>query len=158
MAKRQTITLSEEDRDRIQELLDAAGNARPPRPGGIPPEYQWQAPEVFVAKTPAGGISGLDHGSLTGTGTGTDYWYYDQPGYADCLLYRILYTSGVGSTPYLAPLAASRRQTVFNISEDGIPRNTGRSGRGYCRWNSPRTCRRSPTSPGVRGATLRNTD
>lgn len=50
-----------------------------------------QAPEVYVALTPSGGIPALAASSVVDTGTGqADEHNGDAPGYAECAAYRVL--------------------------------------------------------------------
>lgn len=77
----------------------------------------YQAPEVYIAKTPPGGIPALSQATATGTGTGTDTT--DTPGYANCDIYRIqLY----GDVPELEPVGGLFRR-VYNVAGDLVPGN-----------------------------------
>jgi len=70
-----------------------------------------QAPEVYVAKTPAGGIDGLTLGD-GGTGTGG----YDEPGSATCDIYVIDETDTV---PDLRDMG--KDVIVYNVSGVAVP-------------------------------------
>lgn len=84
-------------------------------------DQEYLTPEVFVARTPAGGIPALYEGSSTGTGTGTgtEDLSGDQPGYADCQVWRVL-GEGVGETPTMSPLDAPYYR-VYNMSAEDVP-------------------------------------
>lgn len=71
------------------------------------------APEVYIARTPAGGLPGLDRGP-TGTGSViTD----DSPGEAECAIYRIV---DGGGFPLLEPVDGLEK-LVYNLTEAAIP-------------------------------------
>lgn len=71
------------------------------------------APEVYIARTPAGGLPGLDRGP-TGTGSViTD----DSPGEAECAIYRIV---DGGGFPLLEPVDGLEK-LVYNLTEQDVP-------------------------------------
>ena len=70
------------------------------------------APEVYVALTPTGGIPGLTKAS-------DEFGELDQPGYADCDIYRVVIGSG---TPTLRLMGITKR--ILNLSETEIAENT----------------------------------
>lgn len=70
------------------------------------------APEVYVALTPAGGIPGL-------TKAADEFGEFDQPGYADCDIYRVVTDAG---TPTLRLMGITKK--ILNLSEDEIGENT----------------------------------
>lgn len=78
------------------------------------------APEVYVARTPAGGI-GPASGELstgTGTGTGTEFGEGNSPAYANCTVYRVQYN---GNTANLINTNITKR--VLNLMFTDIPGN-----------------------------------
>lgn len=78
------------------------------------------APEVYVARTPVGGISPAS-GELstgTGTGTGTEFGQGNSPSYADCTIYVVRYS---GATANLVALNLTKR--VHNLMFTAIPGN-----------------------------------
>lgn len=75
-----------------------------------------QAPEVYIALTPEGGIPGLE-GTGTGTGSlGADGTLY--PGRANCQLYEII-SDDDSQDPYLAEVFDSY-QEVYNLSVTAV--------------------------------------
>lgn len=66
---------------------------RTPQEGVGPPHVdpnEYRAPDVYVARTPSGGISGMDEFSGTGSATGSMY----EPGFAFCDIWRLDRTTG----------------------------------------------------------------
>lgn len=102
--------LDDRDRRLIQELIRTSKSARPPV-GRELEDLQDDAPEVYVARTPVGGIDGLQEE----TGTGIN----DRPGYATCNIYRIL---SINSIPTLFPIPSLTKR-VYNLSHDRIGGN-----------------------------------
>lgn len=87
-------------------------------------------PEVYVALVPIEGIPPLQFtgvstgtGTSTSTGTGEGPEKGDEPGYAECDIYRIL--DVYPNQPELIPVSVNPLR-VFNISYDWIP--------GYTTW------------------------
>jgi hypothetical protein len=93
--------LTEQDRNELRALLRMAQTRRANptlRPSyGFIEDEEHQAPEVYVAKTPASGIPALVAGSAfvscTGTGTAGNA---DKPGMATCCLFTLLQESDPG--------------------------------------------------------------
>lgn len=83
-------------------------------------EEQGQAPDVYIAFTPTGGIPGmvidLNTGTGTPLGTGTEFGAGNTPGYADCPIYRITETQGIPDLELVYGL--TRR--VYNLSRGAI--------------------------------------
>lgn len=76
-----------------------------------------QAPEVYIAYPPSGGIPALVRGEGTGTGTGTGTGNVeDEPGVAECTIYDIINRNGI---PELVASPAHSRD-VYNISTAAI--------------------------------------
>lgn len=73
------------------------------------------APDVYIAKTPTGGIPALT--LPVGTSTGM----FATPGKADCDIYTIRETT-LGGTPQLVPIPNIER-TVYNISLVDVEEN-----------------------------------
>jgi hypothetical protein len=111
--------LSEADRALLRRLYDAdkarqggsgAGGRTMGRPNTVYDEVQ--GPEVYVAKSPVGGIPALI--PVIGTAPG-----FDQPGMADCDIYSI---TGADSTPQLQLVNFQKR--IYNLNSAGIPGST----------------------------------
>lgn len=116
--------LTEKDRDLVNELLAEARRARRNPPlRMVPSQEDPQAPEVYIALTPALGIPALvadeNYGTGTGSGTGTLMGGANTPGSAECSIYRILQTEGVDDL-WAVP-GVTRK--VFNLSETAVPGN-----------------------------------
>lgn len=104
------IRIQQFDKDDLDILrtLVAEYRRRPKdRPRSDPTPPLPTAPEVYVVLTPDGGIPGLTESADVGTEFGED----DEPGSADCQIYRRV--SGV-----LIPQGFTR--TVYNLSADAI--------------------------------------
>ncbi len=127
--------LTPEDRETLDRLIAAESRRfRSVRKSGEAAadvdDQEFLAPEVFVARTPAGGIPALGEGytswtgtgTLTHVGTGTELLEDDAPGYADCAVWRVL-GEGVGETPVLSPLDAPYYR-VYNMSTSAVAGNT----------------------------------
>lgn len=80
--------LTEGDAKLLQWVIDEVRKLAPPNPSGDYPEENYPSPEVYIVKTPTGGITGLST-SRTGTGTADDPGEGDTAGSADCEVYRI---------------------------------------------------------------------
>ncbi len=85
-------------------------------------DQEFLAPEVYVARTPAGGIPAMDAGaatasSWTGTGTGTNVPADDVPGRADCYVWFVVRADD--GTPTLLPVAADALE-VLNLSAAAV--------------------------------------
>jgi hypothetical protein len=134
----QAWLFDENDREQFRKLIRAEmlrlGNT-----SGRPfaPQELGTAPEIYIARTPAAGIpaivgefsyTGTGTGSCipgwagTGTGTGTGTWATDddQPGYADCQVYRIIERCGVPVVDHVSGLV----KRVYNLSTSAIPGDT----------------------------------
>lgn len=111
MAKKLTV-LTPDDADVLRELVrDWRGRKRSQvrSPGGLD---DFPAPECYVAKTPAGGIPGLDD-NTGGTGTGTGV----HPGAADCQIWRIV--DPASNDPWMEDVTGTERR-VYNVSDSPI--------------------------------------
>lgn len=108
--------LGREDREKFLALWRDYTSRRAPQPRH-PDRKLPQTPEVYVARTPPGGIPALD---AQGTGTSDD----DSPGSATCDLYRIVQDFGAGTgtaddgPPSLRP--TGRTKLVYNLSEAAV--------------------------------------
>ncbi len=84
----------------------------------------YMTPEVYVARTPTGGIPALEANDGTGTagtGTATD----DEPGSAECSVYFLDYGYGTGTgTSSDDHMRFARTQFVYNLSSQHIPEHT----------------------------------
>lgn len=117
MAPQKLVVLSEADRDLIQRFLDesrrASVNTTQRGREGQTEHEEWLVPEVYVARVPANGIPAL-------VGSGGDAQLLgregDQPGFADCQIYRVLATAG---KPKLRKVSFHPK-TVFNLSTSAI--------------------------------------
>jgi hypothetical protein len=107
-------TLSEADEAALKELLDAYRgrglNTRGRSPGY--PLDDGSAPEVYVAKTPTGGIPALDEPGV-GTGTSAEGAV---PGSAECVVYRVL---GLPDSPVLYEITGVSR-VVYNLANAAV--------------------------------------
>jgi hypothetical protein len=142
MARKQTVhltQLSAADLAAIRGLFAAElGRVRNTtgRPAPALDDYP-TASDCYIARTPAAGIpaivgefsyTGTGTGSCipgwagTGTGTGTGTWATDddQPGYADCQVYRIIERCGVPVVDHVSGLV----KRVYNLSTSDIPGDT----------------------------------
>lgn len=104
--------LSQADREALMRLFRRFGllrtntENRPHVESDVPP-----APEIYVARTPAGGIPAIVEGtSITGTGTPAT----DTPGGADCDIYRVTLH---GDVPELEQVPGLSRR-VYNVAAD----------------------------------------
>ena len=110
--------LSEADLAKIRWLIDREEKRnrrtepRQPRDEGEPP-----APETYVAKSPEGGIPAL---SVHGTGSSLADLSDDEPGHADCEIYRIVIEDEAAT---LRPIP-HKTKLVFNLSLDDVPGDT----------------------------------
>lgn len=93
-----------------------------PQPGDYD---EYTSPEVYVARTPNGGIPALNvevPSPSVVTGTGTDI--YDEPGRADCTIYQLLPPAyGTATGPEELRSAGFTRK-VYNLGLDAVPANT----------------------------------
>lgn len=117
MADPKGYYLSEGDRKALTELL-REHRQRPPNATNRPdPEGEdWFTPEVYIAKTPPEGIPALVEGPDTGTELGEG----DEPGFADCDIYRIITFSG---NPELVPVSGLSKR-VYNLTPDSPDEST----------------------------------
>lgn len=105
--------LNQSDRDVFQDMAREFRSRRPSAGKSRHEETQDNfAPEVYVARTPAGGIAALN---AHGTGT-TD----DVPGSAECNIYRVLSggESGTGSAEIVS--ATYGTKVVYNLSGSSV--------------------------------------
>lgn len=108
--------LSANDRQSLKELLrehERRSRNTTGRIGAQDIEHQeYMTPEVYVARTPAGGIPALDENT---TGTSTTALGDDVPGYAECDIYRIIDDETGGDNPVLKPVEELSKR-VHNLS------------------------------------------
>lgn len=110
----EAYVLTREDVMALKDIARAVrGNVRIPR--FQVPDSISQAPEVYIAKTPAGGIP-----ALSGAGTSGDI-----PGHALCQIYRIIDNDSGGTAPAAVSLwtADELKKTVYNLSSSTIAGN-----------------------------------
>jgi hypothetical protein len=105
--------LTEETYKSLMETRDKVRRLPPSPPKQQPQQDDHQAPEVYVARTPDGGITGMVQDS-TGTGVG------DHPGVATCEIYKRI---TVGGEPELVAIPGLTK-AVHNIATSDIPGNT----------------------------------
>lgn len=104
--------LNREDLVKFRTLWKAHKGKGPTRPRGDDRGRDpYQPPEVYVCRTPTGGIPALDS---SGTGTASD----DAPGSASCRVYR------VDDDGELSPVSSDLSRTVYNITGDDISGST----------------------------------
>lgn len=108
--------LSERDRDALRDLLEDFRGRRGQRDRAYTPPGLPTAPEVYVARTPPGGIPAL---STAGTGTGTS-GIDDVPGSADCAVYQVV---DVDDTFRIQSVEGLFR-TVLNLASAAVAGNT----------------------------------
>lgn len=90
--------LSESDREKFLLLWGEYAHKLPvPKNDrqAFPDHEEHQAPEVYVARIPPGGISALSVGANTGTGTGTPATSDDVPGSTLCPIYQLITDGGI---------------------------------------------------------------
>lgn len=114
--------LSDSDRRITREVADKVrrgflGRGAGGKGGGNFEDVQNQAPDVYIARTPPGGISGLSITNASDTGTSTDS--LNSVFSVECQIYRLT------ETEYGADLepAEDFTQVVHNIHEHAIPGN-----------------------------------
>jgi hypothetical protein len=125
--------LTPEDREVVQRMIESEGRRwrglqAHGESAGDADDQEILAPEVYVARTPTGGIPALAEGSTswTGTGTtthsgtGTEILEDDSPGEADCLIWQTVRSSA--GTPRLVPMD-SYPHRVLNLSTTAVPGN-----------------------------------
>lgn len=116
---------SDQDRKIIQDLIDKHKGQLGNTPSRPPTERSWdeaedhQAPEVYVAKpqTSAGIPKLLATDGTTGTGTDISGSLFDEPGKAECDIYKILVDS-VSGDPELHSMGLTK--TVHNLSSSDL--------------------------------------
>jgi hypothetical protein len=116
----QYYVLTEEAIEALSAFMEEQRGRRPntvQRPR-VQPDAGYPAPDVYVAQTPAGGIPAL--ANATGTGE------IDDPGFADCQIFRIITVpqSGTGTNPsaiYELSQVGTFTQRVFNVSTTAVP-------------------------------------
>lgn len=99
------------DREKLKALWADFTTRKPESKGHTKSELP-QAPDVYIARSPTGGVPALDQ---VGTGTSTD----DAPGSADCYVYQIIHPPGTGDDPYLLRVGQVSK-TVYNIGNGDI--------------------------------------
>lgn len=118
-------TPSDQDRMILQELIDIHKGRLGNTPGRPPTERSWdetedhQAPEVYIAKpqTSAGIPKLLPTDGTTGTGTDISGSLFDEPGKAECDIYKILVDS-VSGDPELHSMGLTK--IVHNLSSSDL--------------------------------------
>lgn len=111
---------TEPERQRFLEMWKWYKTQSPKRPIPTVELDDYPAPDIYIAKTPTGGIPAI---SLAAGRPGTDI--YDEPGYAKCDIYRIvenqyLYT-GTGPGDDELHKMESTQKRVYNLSPTLIP-------------------------------------
>ena len=125
----QLFGLSTQDVAILQQLISIHKGQLANTPSRPPTERSWdeaedhQAPEVFIAKPQTSG--GIPRLLPAGTGTGTDQFgttesgsAYDEPGKAECDIYKIL-TDSVSGDPELHQMTPFK-QVVYNLSSTDL--------------------------------------
>lgn len=123
MADEVVLGLTESDRNVLLNLIEENRQRyRSGRTKHDPPDVG-NAPDVYIARTPDGGIPALNveiPAPSIITGTGTDI--YDEPGSATCTIYAM--RSPVYGTGPDELRSAGFTRTVYNLSTSAIPANT----------------------------------
>lgn len=110
------LSLSQEDAEALRKLIrDARQNPRPPARYRETQELG-QSPDIYIARTPVGGIAASTEEPGTGTGSGSGTSGQGMLSYADCDVYRKVELYGYSE---LVPTGIVRR--VFNISTTAVP-------------------------------------
>ena len=105
--------LSENDVAVVRRLVHAELNRVQSGSGRPRPDLDENpAPEVYVARAPAGGIAALTPAAGTGTGTAGDA----HPGYADCDIFRV---AREATTPYLEQITGLQKR-VYNVGTSAV--------------------------------------
>lgn len=112
MADAKLRTFTDADLAALRGLIEREKARKPPPGPPKPPADDHGLPrETYVALTPAAGIPGLDESEDTGTVLGTG----DEPGSAECKVFRLLdgqlYPAGIPGETVL----------VYNLSETAVP-------------------------------------
>lgn len=110
--------LSQSDVERLREVVRQVLGERMSNPVVSRRQDRSAAPEVYVARTPTGGIAALQ--SDVGTGTGDPS--LDQPGSAECEIYQIVPAEASGDSPSMMPVDGLT-QTVYNLSGSDVAGN-----------------------------------
>jgi len=106
--------LTPEDHQQLKQLIAWYRSSSPilntrNRPA-IERERDSQAPQLFIARTPSGGIPALD---ANVSGTASD----DEPGSAECEIYQVLRYNN----PTTISATAANNKIVYNLSTTAIP-------------------------------------
>lgn len=99
------------DREKLKALWADFTTRKPESKGHTKSELP-QAPDVYIARSPTGGVPALDQ---VGTGTSTD----DSPGRADCFIYQLIHPPGTSADPYLQQVGQVAK-TVYNIGNGAV--------------------------------------
>jgi hypothetical protein len=119
--------LTEDDVLLLREVAREFRKMRTPARGGYREgEEMGQTPDVHVALTPSGGIAALRDYPATGTGTGTATAtggeLTNQPGSAECVIYRLEFQGRPATIPEFNPVAGGAlTKTVYNLMPVAIP-------------------------------------
>lgn len=119
------ILLTDSDKKQLKEIIHQVRslpqNPRN-RPAVVEPDHN--APDVYVARTPSGGIPAMTRGPFpTGTGSGTAD--YDDPGQAECEIHQLVnFTDPVTGLQDGDLIDVQFTRTVWNISDSPIPGNS----------------------------------
>lgn len=109
--------LTEEDLVKIRQIAEQVLGTRKNSPSRYRlGEEESQSPEVYVALTPMGGIPALTPNTEAGTGTGSGD--FDEPGFANCDIYKLVDRGN----PELLYSGFNRR--IYNLSSSIIPEDT----------------------------------
>ncbi len=108
------LSLSEEDAEVLRKIIRDI--KQHPRPQSRYREEReiGQSPEVYVARTPAGGIAAITEAPGTGTGD------FDHAGYAECNVYKVVSDGVLRELRQVDGLT----RIVHNLSNDAVPGNS----------------------------------
>lgn len=104
--------LNEKDQATLREMMREYKGRRQNTPSRTDGDDKFMAPEVYVARVPAGGIPAIDEG-YTGTGTGTGSTLPDSPGSAVCAVYRVV-VDAAGTSALIRVFDLNK--VVYNMS------------------------------------------
>lgn len=117
MATDKALFLSQSDAEILREVIEWRRRYRDPPLRRQPISEENAAPDVYIARTPATGISPISSDAGTGTGTWDDEYY---PHFGNCSIYKL--SQNTAGVKILQAIGLNKR--VYNISSVPIPGST----------------------------------